>query len=674
MAGWAGPRSSLLMGVFSCSLVIVLMMAPMLAESQETVPDAQAGSNKTECEKAVRGMLLGTTPEGLEMISHSGRRVNDYGSYSDCISLDLAHYCVVKFHLLIVATNDTTNATGIPRSWGLCLPINCTNKDIPDVFPTIATKMDPYVENRIADPVGHFSDENEWGGWTTGAEATLALLCSFVLIAICCTFVTKIYDHVEANAKTDFRDEPFEQYTDPEKVPLHGIQSAPPRNMGPKPMWYQILSCFSLARTCNSLFRVESRSEDFIGELDAIRFFSMCWVVLGHTLMFGLGGGFENGLYVLRNVLPRWTFMVVWGSEFAVDTFFFMSGLVVAWKLYPCLQKRPTVLSGVMFVVLRYIRLTALLGVVILLELYVLPLVIEGPLAFSYIPENDQCRKYWWVTLLYIQNVYPSPNNSSGCVAVSWYLANDMQFYLILAPIVISVVAWSPKIGWPWMIIVWASSVITAGSIVGANDITVTSNTSGINTYSAPWMRWQPYVLGMMLAIGFKQLEKYKRLITLKMTWWMAGLSFACGTTLLLLIIFVSYPERQDETWNQAQNIIWFALNRTGWTLGLVFLLIPCYYGHGGMLSGLLAHTFFQPLSRLTYGIYLTHTLWITYEAYSRWWPYLYSDVIVVTSFLSTLVIGGLFSTTSWIILEKPVGNLLALLTGVLQPSPKKKA
>ena len=39
--------------------------------------------------------------------------------------------------------------------------------------------------------------------------------------------------------------------------------------------------------------------------------------------------------------------MILQGSYFAVDTFFFMSGVLVAWKLYPCLlKKRPTLLSS----------------------------------------------------------------------------------------------------------------------------------------------------------------------------------------------------------------------------------------------------------------------------------------------------------------------------------------
>ena len=38
----------------------------------------------------------------------------------------------------------------------------------------------------------------------------------------------------------------------------------------------------------------------------------------------------------------------------------------------------------VLYVILRYIRLTALLAVVILLEIYIFPVVIRGPFAYEY--------------------------------------------------------------------------------------------------------------------------------------------------------------------------------------------------------------------------------------------------------------------------------------------------
>ena len=58
------------------------------------------------------------------------------------------------------------------------------------------------------------------------------------------------------------------------------------------------------------------------------------------------------------------------------------------------------------------------------------------PMFMSYGPfyyldyESQACRDYGWRNLLYINNYF----EGAGCLGQTWYLANDMQFY-ILSPI-----------------------------------------------------------------------------------------------------------------------------------------------------------------------------------------------------------------------------------------------
>lgn len=44
------------------------------------------------------------------------------------------------------------------------------------------------------------------------------------------------------------------------------------------------------------------------------------------------------------------------------------------------------------------------------------------------IRDHITCEKYWWRNILYINNWYPL---QEFCMIWSWYLANDMQFYLM---------------------------------------------------------------------------------------------------------------------------------------------------------------------------------------------------------------------------------------------------
>lgn len=42
--------------------------------------------------------------------------------------------------------------------------------------------------------------------------------------------------------------------------------------------------------------------------------------------------------------------------------------------------------------------------------------------------DHVNCNQYWWRNILFINNFYPL---TEMCMMWSWYLANDMQFYII---------------------------------------------------------------------------------------------------------------------------------------------------------------------------------------------------------------------------------------------------
>eukprot|EP01105_Mastigella_eilhardi_P025550 TRINITY_DN698_c0_g1_i1.p1 TRINITY_DN698_c0_g1~~TRINITY_DN698_c0_g1_i1.p1 ORF type:complete len:714 (-),score=168.81 TRINITY_DN698_c0_g1_i1:77-2107(-) len=633
--------------------------------------------NESECERAVRGMYKLQTPHGFEMLDYCGRSINDEGKYSNCMSLNRphnrnhAHYAIAEFKLIMLKNVSTPNYTGpvdLPLNlrWGLCLPMNCTNDDIPTVFPIVLSLLgETKLVNRVEKISGHFSDDIKWKGWTGGAIFTVFLLCFLAFLAVVSTFVMRGYYWWLEKKKQQALDEGSDVFS---------IQNDGDNTLAAKskpaalPLWAKFVNCFCITRNTNSLLAPVA-SDDFISALDGMRFISMCWVLLGHTLMFGFGvGGFGNAVYILRNVIKRWTFMLIWNADFSVDSFFFMSGLVVAWKLYPCLCKsRPTPISAVLYVVLRYIRLTALLSMCLLLDIFIIPLIVDGPFTYNYKYYDDPCRSKWWVVLLYMQNLYPNPNASTQCYSVAWYIANDTQFYLVLAPILVFVTAWSWKVGWPFMFTVLCTSFITTSAIVATNPTSINADTTTRDTYMVPWTRWQPYVIGLMFAILLRQLGPYKKTIERKWQWWVSGICFAVGGGLLLLLEWGNYGEKSKGVeWNKTQTVLWGGFTRGAWATGLALIITPCYFGHGGMISDLLGHRVFGPLSKLTYATYLLHPLWVSYTAHSRWHPYVYNDVDTVTNFFGTVAVAHVMSFTSWIILEKPVANLLAISTSTL--------
>ena len=70
---------------------------------------------------------------------------------------------------------------------------------------------------------------------------------------------------------------------------------------------------------------------------------------------------------------------------------------------------------------------------------------VTGPFAFALNPENKACRDYWWANILYINNLVPWKADEV-CLGHTWYLSNDMQFYII-APIFVILLFWKPIAG-----------------------------------------------------------------------------------------------------------------------------------------------------------------------------------------------------------------------------------
>lgn len=82
----------------------------------------------------------------------------------------------------------------------------------------------------------------------------------------------------------------------------------------------------------------------------------------------------------------------------------------------------------------RFLRLTPLMGASVLLSMSLMRFMGSGPvwpLSMDYLRQS--CKRYWWSTLLYVQN-YVNP--SDQCLMHTWYLNVDMQLFVI-APFII---------------------------------------------------------------------------------------------------------------------------------------------------------------------------------------------------------------------------------------------
>ena len=191
--------------------------------------------------------------------------------------------------------------------------------------------------------------------------------------------------------------------------------------------------------------------------------------MMGHILGALLGQGFPtSNVATLFGLNQRFEFQAVNNAFVSVDTFFLMSGCLVSYLMLKELDKTRGRVNFLVMYIHRYLRyylivsiehkssintyyfsnrLTGFYGFLIFFLTTVWRHCGSGPNHIFWY-EAEECAKNSWVNLLYINNFDVEEYLEGGCLGlgVTWYLANDMQFFLIAPPIIYMTWHWK-KIG-----------------------------------------------------------------------------------------------------------------------------------------------------------------------------------------------------------------------------------
>lgn len=76
----------------------------------------------------------------------------------------------------------------------------------------------------------------------------------------------------------------------------------------------------------------------------------------------------------------------------------------------------------------------------------------------------------------------------------------------------------------------------------------------------------------------------------------------------MLTIVFINYPLVQPDIESTAlAHALYTSLSRVAWSLAICYIIYACEHGYGGPVDLLLSITYWHPISRLNYSIYLLH-------------------------------------------------------------------
>ena len=247
-----------------------------------------------------------------------------------------------------------------------------------------------------------------------------------------------------------------------------------------------------------------------------------------------------------------------------------------------------------------------------------------------------------------------------------WYLAVDMQLF-ILSPIFIVLLYYYRYVGLMVMALAMVLATTGIGVQAGIHDdyyanmaIHVADNVDqGNHLYLLPHYRVNTYLIGILLGYIF-----YKK-------YWLTNLSINKWLTLLIYVVLwvvaialcatAMFGAYKDDDFSTFQTTIYLMFNGPTWSIGLSIIIYICNTGYGGVVNSYLSWSLWEPLAKMSYGVYLCHMVVIaimlsTFQSTLILTDYVYAVMcvfVVVTSFA--------FSGLTFVCLELPISKVVSL-------------
>ncbi|EDW67403.1 uncharacterized protein Dvir_GJ24124 [Drosophila virilis] len=574
----------------------------------------------------------GTFPKGVIY-----GNLMDMGNYDECIGITKAigdshaikgKYCFAGLSLAQL---------GIRIRTAVCFPASCA-----------ATHMDTFLQQllqkllniQITQPL-----VSEDSCRTSDREPNDALtIFTIVLVSLllACVILTTIYDYFYCEDQT--------------QLPA-------------------LIKIFSARANSRALFRlVEPNSNpNVIDCLHGMRCMSLIWVIFGHQYLFALLAPNVNQFRLKWWFENPYTSLVLHGT-FSVDTFFFLSGLLLVMISMRSLEKTKGRLNIPLMYLHRYLRLTPIVALAILVYMKLLPLLGDGPL-FDSIKFDDynHCKSTWFWTLLYLQN-YATPDL---CINHSWYLAVDMQLYILSPIFLLALYKWGKQAAAGIFVFMLLLSACLFSTMMIKRypiflEIGLTPDEAQRKLYYATHTHAAPWLIGLLFGY-FLHVNRNRTFQLNRIKIW---LGWVVCLALIFTSLFVLYPfaDWRNPALTMLEEALYYTLTRIAWPLSLCWVVFACMRGYGGLANSFLSSPLWQPLSKISYTAYIFHIFVQQINGRRMRTSTFFSDYDVMLIFWGGFGFILLLSYVMYIIMEAPFGVLEGMLMPKRRLNPKPAA
>ncbi|KPI95566.1 Nose resistant to fluoxetine protein 6 [Papilio xuthus] len=657
---------------------------------------------------------------------------NEYwlGSQNACADLQLRQYYAqtppFKTTFFVAKINLTVDADHVPQSRlmlvGQCMPASCNSSNIEAVLaPAETTAIKRAQDNGITASFRTLYVRPVPGPYNIFADLKLQILGSVMIVVAMWMLVASFYEgylerkyrkaaelrDLEARQNNNYKPSPVTNLSEEEeKIEDDENKELRRDRCG---VWAELLLSFSILSNGRAILSTQKPNDGALTCLHGMRFMSVIWVIMVHTYLtvWYIADNKTMRIVTERNFL----YQSVGNASYCVDTFFFISGLLVTVlflrsedkaaarriamekkkanidinkntngftnsalsvsvisqqsfcedlldqpknSLYSKGEIFKMIKSFFVLVMYRIVRLTPAYAFVIGLNEIALRYTHDRTVFEPAIFDHITCDRFWWRNLLYINNLFPQ---REMCMVWSWYMANDTQFYVV-GIILLLISVKHIKFAMISLILLLASSWATTIyiSVWYQYKARIQEPFEMFDPlYDKPWSRIGPYLIGMV--VGW-YLHRTK--CQVKMPYWLVAVGWPCALAIMASLIF-GMVDGYFEVWPTA---FYVSIGHTGWGVALAWVAVACCCGYGGLVNSALSYRGALPLSRLTYCAYLVHPTIMMYTSFLMDGPLHLQNSIVLTIYAGYAVMAFLASFAISLAFEAPAVRLLKIVSG----------
>ncbi|KAK9306331.1 hypothetical protein QLX08_003022 [Tetragonisca angustula] len=568
----------------------------------------------------------------------------------------IRHNSTLQYHVEVTPNENLITL-------GFCLPASCTDHDVATMLEKVLNERklligEIFSANFELAEVTDLVDDHQWL-----LSAKIIFIVGFLVLFCGLVAVATMYDVLVHRKRSQNRKEIFSFENNnanelkneiEEKCETDQEESVSPESKSPSNTM-QYLLCFSFVTNARQIFKAEE-SADNVRIFHSMKVLGNLWIILCHIIYYTTHITANKTIaYALSDTVGA---QILANGTLSVDTYFFISGFLLMYiflkgqskdKKVPPLTLR--VKQYVEMFVKRYIRLTPAYFVVILLAIFYFTWHDQISIVLPMERVNVVCSKYWWTNILYINNLY---HWNDICLSWSWYLPNDMQYFLFGSfLLLLSDTHYNTAVSLGVVTIFSSLGSILYFSYTLNFEPTLDKQYKTLtDLYVRPWLRIVPYLIGMVISY---LLTKWNYKLHLSKKSLIVGwtLSILCNCSILFGITNKNIPF--------SLSIIYSTLSRTGWSLGIAWLVVACCTNHGGVVCKFLSWDIFVPLSRLTYCAYLVNPLVILGICASRNFPGYIDYYNVAAFFLTASILSYIIAFLISVMTEVPFIKLLRL-------------